>query len=121
SGASDCYEDPHPRLFENLATDSNFLQLELWGGEGTNRAAIGARVEVRTGDVLQVQEVNGGGGQFGDQTELLLHFGLGEACEAEVAVRWPDATLSEETFTLGGGYRYRIVQFTGEAEVVPLP
>jgi len=115
-GAGDCYDEPHPRLFENLTEGSNFLQLRLVGTVA-NRAAIGARVEVRTGDHLQVQEVNGGGGQFGDQTDLALHFGLGEACEAEVTVRWPDAAASTETFTLGGGYRYRIVQRTNTAVV----
>ncbi len=119
-GADDCYEEPHPRLFENLTEGSNFLQLRLEGTEGTNRAAIGARVEVRTGGHLQVQEVDGGGGQFGDQTDLALHFGLGEACEAEVTVRWPDATGSTETFELGGGYRYRIVQGS-EAAIVDDP
>lgn len=109
-GADDCYESPHPRLFENLSEAANFVQLHLVGGPGTNRAAIGARVEVRAGDRLQVQEVDGGGGQFGNQSDLVLHFGLGAECEAEVTIRWPDQALTTETFTLGGGYRYRIEQ-----------
>jgi len=113
-GVDDCYESPHPRLFENLTVDSNYLQLRLVGGEGSNRAAIGARVEVLTdGEHLQVQEVDGGGGQFGSQTDLALHFGLGEACEAEVTVRWPDADGTTETLSLGGGYRYQITQGEG--------
>ena len=49
-------------------------------------------------------------GQWGDQTDFVQHVGLGEACEAEVTVRWPDAALTTETFTLGGGYRWRIAQ-----------
>ena len=118
-GVDDCYESPHPRLFENLTEGTNFLQMRLVGGEGTNRAAIGARVEVRTDELLQVQEVNGGGGQFGDQTDLTLHFGLGPDCKAEVTVRWPDAEGSTETFELGGGHRYRIVQGEGSEVVEP--
>lgn len=116
-GAEDCYADPHPRLFENLTEGSNFVQLRLVGAPGTNRSAIGARVEVRTADHLQVQEVNGGGGQFGDQTDLALHFGLGTACEAEVTIRWPDAVNQTETFVLGAGHRYRIHQGVGVAAV----
>ncbi len=119
--ADDCYEDPHPRLFENLAEDSNFVQLELVGGPGTNRAAVGARVEVRAGDRLQVQEVDGGGGQFGNQSDLVLHFGLGAACEAEATVRWPNATLDEQTLTLSSGFRYRLVEGAEEPEVVEVP
>ena len=116
-GAEDCYDAKHPRLFENLSEEGNFLQLQLVGTGGTNRAAVGARVEVvPAGGPRQVQEVDGGGGQFGNQSDLVLHFGLGTACEAEVTVRWPDADLTTESFELGGGYRYRIVQGAGEAE-----
>ena len=117
--ADDCYDPPHPRLFENLSTGSNFVQLELVGGVGSNRAAIGTRVEVRTDGLLQVHEVDGGGGQFGNQTDLALHFGLGEACEADVTVRWPNVELTAQRFTVGGGYRYRVVQ--GEDPVVTAP
>lgn len=118
-GSDDCYEAPHPRLFENLVDGSNFLQLALVGGEGTNRAAIGARVEVRTDAGLQVQEVDGGGGQFGNQSDLALHFGLGPSCEANVTVRWPDAALTTQAFTLAQGRRYQLVQGDVEATVLP--
>jgi enediyne biosynthesis protein E4 len=89
---------------------TNFVQLTLTGGEGANRAAIGARVDLVAGDLRQTQEVGGGGGQLGDQTDLTLHFGLGAACEAEVTVRWPDAAGTTERFTLGSGYRWQIAQ-----------
>jgi hypothetical protein len=107
---ADCYEPQHPRLFENVSEPGNFLQVELTGGDGTNRAAIGARITVTAGGVTQTREVGGGDGQWGDQTDFVQHVGLGEACEAEVTVRWPDAALTTETFTLGGGYRWHITQ-----------
>lgn len=114
---NDCYPTMQVRFFENtVGQDGNWLQLDLVGGEGTNRAAIGARVEVVTDVGLQVQEVDGGHGHFGAQRDRILHFGLGEACTAEVTVRWPDETLSTATVTLGSGYRYRWVQ--GEAPTV---
>ncbi len=113
SGYDDCYESKQIRFFENLAEDSNFLQVALTGTGGSNTAAIGARVRVTADGVTQTQHVSGGGGQFGNQSDLVLHFGLGEACEAEVEVRWPDADGTTESFTLGGGYRYAVVQGEG--------
>ncbi len=106
--ANDCYPTTQVRLFENLiGQDGNWLQLRLVGGPGSNRAAIGARVEVKTPDgVVRTQEVGGGHGQYGGQQDLVLHFGLGESCEAEVKVRWPDFALTEETFTLVSGHRF---------------
>lgn len=111
SGAYNCYPTMQIRYFENLyGQEGNYLQLDLVGGPGSNRAAIGARVRVTAGGVTQTQEVGGGHGHYGIQHDHLLHFGLGTACEAEVEVRWPDAALSTETFRALSGYRYRWVQ-----------
>ena len=60
--------------------------------------------------MTQTQEVGGGYGHYGAQDDLVLHFGLGDACEAEVEVRWPDGTLTVEQFTLPGGHRFAITQ-----------
>jgi hypothetical protein len=54
-----------------------------------NVDAIGAWVEVRVGDRTTVREVTVGGGHAGGQLGW-LHFGLGEASEAEFRVQWPD-------------------------------
>ncbi len=106
-----CYETANVRYFENLlGQDGNWIQLRLEGGEGTNRSAIGARVEVRAGDVVQTQEIGGGHGHYGIQHDLALHFGLADACEAEVNITWPDGTRTEQRFTLQSGYRYHVVQ-----------
>jgi hypothetical protein len=111
---ADCYDPQHPRLFENVSEAGNFVQLELVGGDGTNRSAVGARITITAGGITPTREIDGGDGQWGDQTDFVQHVGLGEACEAEVVVRWPDAALTTETYTLGGGYRWRIEQ-GGEA------
>ncbi len=108
---NDCYPTQQVRLFENVIGDQgNWIQLHLEGGPGTNRAAIGARVEVTAGDVTQTQEVGGGYGHYGAQNDLVLHFGLGAACEADVTIRWPDAPLSTQSFRVVSGHRYAIVQ-----------
>jgi len=120
-GAFDCYPTAQIRMFENtLGDQGNWVQIRLEGGEGTNRAAIGARVRVTSRDVTQTQEVGGGHGLYGTQNDRILHFGLGTGCEAEVEVRWPDAALTTETFTLRGGHRWYIAQ--GEPAVPdPIP
>jgi hypothetical protein len=62
-------------------------------GVHCNRSAIGARVELRSGDRTQVQEVRSGG-SYASQSDLALHFGLGEArAAAEVRVRWPGGAV----------------------------
>lgn len=121
SSGDHCYPagERHVRLFENVVGQkSNRVQLQLEGGEGSNRSAIGARVTLKRGDQVQVQEVGGGHGHYGLQNEQMLTFGLGSDCEAEVTVRWPDAALSEETFQVQAGYLYRFSQGSGEAAVL---
>lgn len=115
--ANDCYETTQIRAFENtLGDQGNWIQLHLAGGPQTNRAAIGARVQVTTPDgVTQTQEVGGGYGHYGAQNDMVLHFGLGTECKVDVSVRWPDADLSEETFELVAGHRYSVTQ--GQAPV----
>jgi len=107
----DCYATSQVRFFENVIGQAgNHLELSLSGAAGTNRAAIGARVTVKAGDVTQIRDVEGGHGHYGVQDDLTVHFGLGTACTAEVTVRWPDAALTTQTFTLNGGKKYTLVQ-----------
>jgi len=120
-GANDCYPTQQVRLFENIVGDQgNWLQIRLDGIEGTNRAAIGARVTVTTADgVTQTQEVGGGHGHYGAQDDQTLHFGLGNACEAQVTVRWPDASLTTEEFGAPAGYRVYKKQGTDPLVLAP--
>ncbi len=109
---TECWDPPTTRIYENVVGNrQNWLQVRLEGGARTNRAAIGARVQVTTPDgVTRTQEVDGGHGRYTTQRDLTLHFGLADACEAEVTIRWPDQTLTTETHTLAAGYRYDVVQ-----------
>lgn len=106
-----CYPRAHARFFENVIGErGNWIQLDLRGGAGSNRMAIGARVEVEAEGRIQVQEVGGGHGHYGIQHEHALHFGLGTAREARVTIHWPDAARSVSRYTLQAGYRYRVEQ-----------
>lgn len=108
---NNCYETAQVRYFENVVGSAgNWVRLELEGGPGSNRSAIGARVTVRTRATKQTFEVQGGHGLQGTQNELPIHAGLGAECVAEVTVRWPNRANTTETFFVTGGNRYRVVQ-----------
>ncbi len=63
-----------------------------------NRAAIGARVRVATGDHVQMDEVHSGSSVM-SQGDLRLHFGLGKAHTVDfIEVKWP-TTGKLERFT----------------------
>lgn len=112
SSGTHCYEKSTTRVFENkVGAAGNWLQLDLEGGAGSNRAAIGARVTIETPDgVKQVREVEGGHGHYGIQHPMRLHFGLGAHCTAKVTVRWPDAALTTQTRDVVGN---QIVKISG--------
>lgn len=107
----DCYPTSQVRFFENVLGDKGHrLQLTLHGAPGTNRAAIGARVTVKSSTLTQMRDVEGGHGHYGSQDDLTLTFGMGESCSAEVTIRWPDAALTTQTVTLTADKRWEITQ-----------
>jgi hypothetical protein len=68
---------------------------EDWGDylHKSNKAAIGARLAVKTGDLVQFSEVRGGASYL-SQNDLRLHFGLGANRKmAEVPSAGPTARL----------------------------
>lgn len=108
-----CYKTHEVHVFRNeIGQDGNWIKIALEGVDGSNRSAIGARVEVKTGDHLQVQEVSGGYGHVGIQHDLTLLFGLGSYCEVdEIRIRWPDAQGSIEVFEhVRANYKIKIKQ-----------
>jgi len=62
-------------------------------GTRSNRDGIGARVELRAGDIRQIDEVRSGGSYL-SQNDLTLHFGLGGArLVDELTVKWPSGAI----------------------------
>lgn len=80
----------------------HWLQLALHQ-DGTNRNAIGAWIEVRTGDLVQRREITSGGGHVSGQLGW-WHFGLGAASGAEVRVIWPDGTAGDWAAVKADGF-----------------
>jgi hypothetical protein len=81
-----------PDLFRLDQTgERHWIALKLVGTE-SNRSAIGARVRLVTADGVQLQEVRGGGSYY-SQSDLRVHFGLGQSRSVErIEVRWPNGT-----------------------------
>lgn len=117
TGATDCPPDEQIHLYRNETISKahqggNWLQLQLVGTGGSNRSAIGARVQVQAGGVTQTAELDGGHGHYGIHNDLVLHFGLGKACKIDaVVVRWPDAKGTTETYAgVRANYLVRLTQ-----------
>ena len=72
------------------------MTIELVGGK-SNRSALGARVKVTAGDLVQVAERRGGGSYL-SQNDTRLHFGLEKRTTVDrIQVRWPDGNMQTVT------------------------
>jgi hypothetical protein len=70
----------------------NWLAIDL-AQPGPNRRAVGAWIELDTGNGTEWREVTAGGGHGGGQA-VPQHFGLGAAAGARIRVHWPDRGTS---------------------------
>jgi hypothetical protein len=70
----------------------NAVLLRLVGAKA-NRDAVGARVKIVAGDLVQLDEVRSGGSYI-SQSDLRLHFGLGARTKVDsIEVRWPGGAV----------------------------
>jgi len=85
------------QLFQNdTQNDNNYVKIRLQGTT-SNRAAIGARVEVTAGGVLHIDDVTSGM-SYSASSSLVMHFGLGTADMIEnITVRFPAGEVMEFT------------------------
>jgi hypothetical protein len=87
--------DPPSLLRNDGGNKNNWIKIKL-NGTKCNRTAIGARVLVTTGNRTQMDEVHSGGSLM-SQSDLRLHFGLGQAKVVDVIeVKWPTTQKSEK-------------------------
>jgi hypothetical protein len=78
-----------PTLLINRTVSDNHAVLFRLEGTKSNRAAIGARVTVTAGDLVQFDEIRSGS-SYASQNDLRLHFGLGaNLVMNKVEVAWP--------------------------------
>lgn len=110
--------DGPPLLLLNRTAMTNHAVLFHLVGTRSNRAAIGTRVTVRAGDLIQFNEVRGGASLF-SQNDLRLHFGLAEhVLMNNVELAWPSG--KKEAFeNLPADVIYTIVEGEGIKEKFP--
>ena len=79
------------KLFANQGTQNDWLKVRLVGdGIAVNRSVVGAQVRVHSNGKVITRQVESGTGE-GNQNDLTLHFGLGDAAEhLQIEVFWPN-------------------------------
>ena len=112
--------DGPPSLLLNETHTKNHRVLFHLVGTKSNRSAVGARVTVKAGKLVQLGEVRGGGSYI-SQNDPRLHFGLGaEARMEEVEIRWPSGSI-ELLHGIPADYIYTIVEGRGMQQKAALP
>ena len=76
----------HPSLLENRVAQGNSLLVRAITEDG--RDAVGARITAVSGGHQQIDEVRSGGYHI-SQGDFRVHFGLGDASNVDLEVRWP--------------------------------
>ncbi len=102
-----------PALLKQAQQPPGHWVLLALAGAKSNRSGIGARVRVQTAGHVQLQEVRSGGSYL-SQSDLRLHFGLGESKTVDrIEIDWPSGARQ----TLTGVGADRIVHIHEAAEV----
>ena len=84
--------EPPSLLRADVPPGHHWIKVKLTG-TSSNRSAIGARVKVKCGSRVQVQEVQSQSSYY-SVNDFRLHYGLGEAARADVIeVRWPSGRI----------------------------
>lgn len=77
-----------PTFAENTSPSGSWLKVKL-EGRTSNRSAIGAEIEVRSGGRKWLRRVTGGSSYL-SQADLVQHIGLGDSnIISEISIRWP--------------------------------
>jgi len=104
--------DAAPSILRNEGGDGNhWITLELAAVKGTP-LAIGARITLTAGGIVQTEEIRSGGSYL-SQNDLRVHFGLGRATKADViTIRWPSGKL-ESIKDVGADKSYSVLEGVG--------
>ncbi len=80
-----------PTLLRNVSPAANhWIELDLTGTGKSNRSAIGTRIVLTAGGLVQRADV-AAGGSFASSSDVHPHFGLGTATDVEsIDMTWPD-------------------------------
>jgi hypothetical protein len=108
-----------PSLLRNANRDGNHRVLFHLVGTKSNRAAIGARITIRSGALEQFSEVRSGASYL-SQNDLRQHFGLAASTKIDtVEIRWPNGN-TEKLQDLPSDKIYTITEGQGVTLSKPL-
>jgi hypothetical protein len=109
-----------PSLLLNRNENGNHRVLFKLVGVKSNKAAVGARVTVKAGTLVQMDEVRGGASYI-SQNDLRLHFGLAANEKmSEVDIRWPNGE-TEILRDVAADFIYTVVEGEGIKNKKALP
>jgi hypothetical protein len=104
------------KLYRNNGGSNRWIELDLVG-TGSHREAVGARVEVSAGGVVQTRVKNGSYHRWAhDHTRM--HFGLAQEERADITIHWPSG-LTETHTDVAAGAVYRATEGAGIAVISP--
>jgi hypothetical protein len=107
-----------PTLLLNRTPDSGHAVLFKLIGTKSNKAAIGARITVKSGDLPQFDEVRGGSSYL-SQNDLRLHFGFAQRTTIDsVEISWPSGK-KETLKDLPADFIYTIFEGEGVKQKDP--
>jgi len=107
-----------PTLLINRTAGTGHAALFKLIGTKSNKAAVGARVTVKSGELMQFDEVRGGGSYL-SQNDLRLHFGFGQRSIIDtVEVSWPSGK-KDVIQDLATDFIYTIVEGEGVKKKEP--
>ncbi|MFT5686406.1 MAG: hypothetical protein ACI8RZ_007362, partial [Myxococcota bacterium] len=100
-------------VYENTLSAGHWLQVRVVGDVESNRAGIGATVEVVAGGGTWLRHINGGTGQ-GGQDSIIAHVGLGDVSEIDrVVVVFPGGKSVTYEGPLGADQRLWLYESGG--------
>lgn len=110
--------DGKPTILQNDGgAKNNFVTIKTVG-KGPNRDALGARVKVVAGDLVQWDEVRSGGSYL-SSSDLRLHYGLGKRSHVDlIEVHWPDGQ-TETVMNIAANQFLTIQEGAGVIKQVP--
>ena len=89
--------DGPPTVLRNDGGNTNNSILLKLIGVKSNRGAVGARVKIVSGDLVQKDEVRSGDSYI-SQSDMRLHFGLEKRTKIDlIELRWPNGTIDKIT------------------------
>ncbi len=109
------------RLFENPGHGNDWIEVKLVGSK-TNRAAIGARIQVTVANAGRRREIHrtvGSGGSFGS-SPLRQHIGLGKASgPVDIEIWWPTSNTRQRFAGVSPNQALVITEFATGFTVLP--